>query len=175
MFSRFKINDKGKSWLTNIIWIPKNAQEFLCAQHGRAPNFGTFLGKSRDLCLHRKIDQVLEYISWSLSRKARNSLIHALNGNAPRKKKQKTRTKKIAYSSFPVGTRSLITKALSKLCSVSIDRIPVKNGFRFHGEAVGMENFVVFFWISKKIIRFAGKGALSAKRWIWSELDIDRY
>ena len=31
----------------------------------------------------------------------------------------------------------------------------------------------MFFWSSKKTASFAGKGALSAKRWIWSELDID--
>ena len=36
-----------------------------------------------------------------------------------------------------------------------------------------MEDFVVFFWGSKKTVSFAGKGALLAKRWIWCELDID--
>ena len=36
-----------------------------------------------------------------------------------------------------------------------------------------MENFVVFFWPSKGNVNFAGKGALLAKRWIWSELALD--
>ena len=65
-----------------------------------------------------------------------------------------------AYSSFPVGARSIITKALSKLCGSSIYWIPVKNGFRFDGKARDMENFVVLFWSARKTVNLAGKGAL---------------
>ena len=46
-------------------------------------------------------------------------------------------------------------------------------GFRFGGEALGMKNFNVFYWCSKNTASFNGKGALSAKRWIWSELGMD--
>ena len=83
------------------------------------------------------------------------------------------RKKSFAFSSFPVCDRSEISKVLLKLCVHSIDWVPIKHGFRFDGEATGMEKFVVFFWSSKKTVSFAGKGALSAKRWIWTELDMD--
>ena len=36
-----------------------------------------------------------------------------------------------------------------------------------------MKNFSVFYWSRKKNGSFSGKGALSAKRWIWDELQMD--
>ena len=53
-------------------------------------------------------------IKWSLSRKARNSFIHAINGNPKVKKKGKNRSKNFATSSFAIGDRSKISKDLSK-------------------------------------------------------------
>ena len=53
---------------------------------------------------------------WFLPRKVRNRLIHALNGNSMDKIKGRKKVKQFATSSFHVGDRCTITKALSKLC-----------------------------------------------------------
>ena len=50
---------------------------------------------------------------WFLSRIVRNRLIHALTGNTMVNKQVKRKTLNFATSSFPVGDRSIITKALS--------------------------------------------------------------
>ena len=36
-----------------------------------------------------------------------------------------------------------------------------------------MKNFKVFYWSKKNNASFSGKGALSAKRWIWNEMEMD--
>ena len=112
--------------------------------------------------------------TWFRSRKVRNSLIHTLNGNGLAKmKKDRGKTKDFATSSFVVGERSIVTKALSKLCGREIDWCPKQYGFRFDGEAVGMQNFIAFWWTSKKAVSFSGKGALKAKKWMLDELATD--
>ena len=47
----------------------------------------------------------------------------------------------------------------------------VKNGYRFDGKALGLQNFV-FFWSSKKSASLAGKGAEKAKKLILLELSM---
>ena len=50
-----------------------------------------------------------------------------------------------ANTQLPVGERSLITIALTKLCGAPIYWIPIKNGFRFDGIATNIEIFVFYF------------------------------
>ena len=108
---------------------------------------------------YRRWDFMNWIIGWFLSRKVRNRLIHMLNGNSMVKNKVKRKTKNFATSSFPVGDRSLITKALAKLCGISIDWIPIKYGFRFNGKVADIGSFVVFFWRSKiqRELRWEGR------------------
>ena len=60
----------------------------------------------------------LIFMEWiiisDLSRKARNRLIHALNGDSMGKKKAKRRTKKFALTSFSVGNRSISSWSLCR-------------------------------------------------------------
>ena len=121
----------------------------------------------------RKVDWMGNTFIWFISRRIRNRLIHALNGNPMRRKKGKGKLKNFATSSFPVHDRTIITKALSKLCVNLVDWTPIKYGFRFVGEAEDMDNFIVSFWSSKSTVSLSGKGALSAKRWLWMELAMD--
>ena len=110
--------------------------------------------------------------TWLLSQKICNRLVHALNGNPMVKKKSGRKVKNFATSSFVVGDRSRISRALTKFCSNEVEWRSVKHGWRFDGEAMGMQNFIVFFWESKQTASLAGKGAVKAKNRILSELSI---
>ena len=88
-----------------------------------------WVGHESNLECCRRWKYMVYIVNRFLSRKARNRLTHAHNGNSMVKNKLKKRTKKFAYSSFPVIDRALIAKALSKLCGNLIDWIPIRNGF----------------------------------------------
>ena len=115
--------------------------------------------------------------AWSLSRKARNSLVHSINGNSAvnirRKSKAGSKVKDFSTSSFWIGDRSKITEGLVKLCKPrKIAWVAKKYCDRFDGKAFGMEDFIVFYWRAKETISFSGKGAVAAKNWFMKELDI---
>ena len=58
--------------------------------------------------------------AWSLSRKARNSLVHSINGNSAvnirHNSKAGSKVKDFSTSSFWIGDRSKIREGLVKLC-----------------------------------------------------------
>ena len=84
--------------------------------------------------------------------------------------KKKGKVKAFATSAFFVGERSKITKVLSELCGREVDWCPTEHGFKFEGEALGMKNFIVFYWKKRKTVSFSGKGAWSAKKWTLDQL-----
>ena len=59
-------------------------------------------------------------------------------------------------SSFIVGDRSRISKALAKMCRREIVRHPIIYWFINNGEALDMPNFIIFNWSSKKAVSFGG-------------------
>ena len=124
-----------------------------------------------------KRNNCLAISDWSLSRKARNSLVLSINGNSTvnirRKSKPSPKVKDFSTPSFWIGDRSKITKALVQLCKPrKIEWVAKKYSDRFDGKAFGMEDFIVFYWRAKETINFAGKGAGAAKNWVIKELDI---
>ena len=72
-----------------------------------------------DMMWHLKLAPLEHLRIWFFPRKARNRLIHALNGNSMDKIKGRKKVKQFATSAFHVGDRYTITKALSKLCGSS--------------------------------------------------------
>ena len=81
------------------------------------------------------------------------------------------KAKDFATSSFWIGDRSKITKALDKLCRPrKIKWVRKKHCDRFNGLAFGMKDFIAFFWRKRQTLSFAGKGAGAAKQWIIKEL-----
>ena len=85
------------------------------------------------------------------------------------KKKGVGKVKNFATCSFQVGDRSRISQALKKFCCNEVVWRPVKNGYRYDGEAIGLQNFIAFFWKSKQTASLAGKGAAEAKKRILRE------
>ena len=78
------------------------------------------------------------------------------NGNVLAKRKVMGKANVFDTSSFIVGVRSRISKALAKMCRREIVWHPIIYWFINNGEALDMPNFITFYWSSKKTVSFAG-------------------
>ena len=112
-------------------------------------------------------DQTLWWLSW----KARNSLLHALNGNPPSKTKKGKRAKAFTTSAFEVSDKTELSRVLSKLCGREVSWISEEHSDRLNCQVIWIVKMYAFWWRATKKASFSGKGAGAAKRWVLQELE----